>query len=71
VTPEAFVADVRAWIDWLQADRVALLGQSFGGLIAFLAAASDPDRVERLVVAEASPAPDPDAESRVHAWLRS
>lgn len=71
VTPEAFVADVLAWIDWLQADRVALLGQSFGGLIAFLAAASDPDRVERLVVAEASPAPDPDAESRVHAWLRS
>ena len=71
VTPVAFVADVLAWVDWLQADRVALLGQSFGGLIAFLAAASHPDRVERLVVAEASPAPDPDAESRVHAWLRS
>ncbi|HSE82399.1 MAG TPA: alpha/beta hydrolase [Gaiellaceae bacterium] len=71
VTPEAFVSDVRAWADALQLTKVALLGQSFGGLIALLTAASQPGRVERLVVAEASPAPDPLAEAILREWLES
>lgn len=70
VAPEAFVADALAWLDALALERASLVGQSFGGLIAFLAAASYPDRVTRLVVAEASPAADPGGEAEVREWLR-
>lgn len=69
VAPEAFVEDVAAWLDALALQRASLVGQSFGGLIAFLAAASYPDRVTRLVVAEASPAADPGGEAEVREWL--
>jgi pimeloyl-ACP methyl ester carboxylesterase len=71
VAPEAFVADVISWLDALGLERAAVVGQSFGGLIAFLTAAWYPDRVERLVVAEASPAPDPNAENELRDWLES
>jgi pimeloyl-ACP methyl ester carboxylesterase len=71
VVPEAFVEDVVAWLDSLELERVAVVGQSFGGLIAFLTAARRPDRVERLVVAEASPAPDNTAETELRDWLES
>lgn len=71
VTPDAFVGDVTAWFDLLQLDEPWLIGQSYGGLIAFLTAAAHPERVKRLVVAEASPAPDLQAEPSVRAWLES
>jgi pimeloyl-ACP methyl ester carboxylesterase len=71
VATEAFVEDLGAWLDTPGLERVSLVGQSFGGLIAFLAAARYPARVSRLVVAEASPSPDPDAEVEVRAWLES
>jgi pimeloyl-ACP methyl ester carboxylesterase len=71
VAPEAFVADVAAWLDAIGWMRASLVGQSFGGLIAFLAAAWHPERIMRLVVAEASPAPDPGAEPKVRDWLES
>jgi pimeloyl-ACP methyl ester carboxylesterase len=71
VAPDAFVADVSAWLDALGFEGTTVLGQSFGGLIAFLAAARIPDRVARLVVAEASPAPDPGAVGLVRDWLES
>jgi pimeloyl-ACP methyl ester carboxylesterase len=71
VTPDAFVGDVIAWIDHLRLDELTLIGQSYGGLIALLTAAEDPDRVKQLVIAEASPAPDPQAEPSVRAWLES
>ena len=69
VAPESFVEDVAAWLDVLRLEQASLVGQSFGGLIAFLAAALHPDRVTRLVVAEASPAADPDVEAEVREWL--
>jgi pimeloyl-ACP methyl ester carboxylesterase len=71
VAPEAFVADVSAWHDALGFEHATVLGQSFGGLIAFLTAARHPERVARLVVAEASPAPDPSAVAEVGGWLES
>jgi pimeloyl-ACP methyl ester carboxylesterase len=70
VAPDAFVGDVVGWLDALGLDRATLLGQSFGGLIAFLAAAHR-ERVQRLVVAEASPSPDPAAEPELREWLES
>jgi pimeloyl-ACP methyl ester carboxylesterase len=71
VAPAAFVGDVLAWLDALGFDHAAVLGQSFGGLIAFLTAARSPERVARLVVAEASPAPDPGGVAVVREWLES
>jgi pimeloyl-ACP methyl ester carboxylesterase len=71
VAPGAFVDDVVAWLDALGLERASIVGQSFGGLIAFLTAAGHPARISRLVVAEASPAPDPGAELEVRDWLES
>jgi pimeloyl-ACP methyl ester carboxylesterase len=71
VDAHAFVADVVAWLDALGFERATLVGQSFGGLIAFLTGAEHPRRVARLVVAEASPAPDPGAEAEARGWLES
>lgn len=71
VGPNAFVDDVFAWLDSLELGEASLVGQSFGGLVAFLAAASRPDRVTSLIVAEASPTPDPGAVPRVRRWLES
>jgi pimeloyl-ACP methyl ester carboxylesterase len=71
VEPGAFVGDVLEWLDRLGLERTSLVGQSFGGLIAFLTAAAQPERVQRLVVAEASPSPDPGAEPEARAWLDS
>jgi pimeloyl-ACP methyl ester carboxylesterase len=71
VAPGAFVGDVVAWLDELELERASLVGQSFGGLIAFLTAASHPERVTRLAVAEASPSSDPSSAAEVEAWLES
>ena len=48
-----------------------VVGQSFGGLIAFLLAARRPELVQALVVVEASPAADPRAAETVRHWLES
>lgn len=71
VAPGAFVEDVVAWLDALELERASVVGQSFGGVIAFLAAARHPDRIMRLVVAEASPSPDPGGEPEMREWLES
>lgn len=71
MSPEAFVGDVVGWLRAFAPEGASLVGQSFGGLIAFLTAARHPELVARLVVAEASPAPDPDAEIETRGWLES
>jgi pimeloyl-ACP methyl ester carboxylesterase len=55
VTPAGFVADVLAAIESLVLAPAILVGQSLGGLIAFLAACERPDLVEALIVVEATP----------------
>ena len=68
----AYVEDVVAAIQRLGLGPVVLVGQSMGGLNAFLAAARRPDLVRALVVVEASPGgPDPEVLERVGAWLDS
>jgi pimeloyl-ACP methyl ester carboxylesterase len=65
----AFVADAVAWFDALGLAPAAVVGQSLGGHTAFLLAARHPERVQALVVAEATPEPDPGAPASVGAWL--
>jgi len=54
VTPAAYVDDALAAVETLLAPAI-LVGQSLGGLIAFLAASERPDLVGALIVVEATP----------------
>jgi pimeloyl-ACP methyl ester carboxylesterase len=68
---DAFVSDLVAWLDHLGLNTATLIGQSLGGHTAFLVAARHPSRVDHLVVAEASPAPDPASVEAARGWLES
>jgi pimeloyl-ACP methyl ester carboxylesterase len=57
VTPAAHVADAAFVIQQRGLAPATVVGQSYGGLIAFMLAAARPELVERLVVAEATPEP--------------
>jgi pimeloyl-ACP methyl ester carboxylesterase len=55
VTPAAYVDDALAAVETLVLAPAILVGQSLGGLIAFLAASERPDLVGALIVVEATP----------------
>jgi 3-oxoadipate enol-lactonase len=55
---ELMRADVLGFLDALALDRVDLIGHSMGGIVAYLLAADQPERVDRLVL-EDVPAPRP------------
>jgi pimeloyl-ACP methyl ester carboxylesterase len=57
VSPAAHVADAAAVIEELELAPAIVIGQSYGGLTAFLLAAERPELVRALVVAEATPEP--------------
>jgi pimeloyl-ACP methyl ester carboxylesterase len=67
----AFVDDLAHWIESLGLAPAIVVGQSLGAHTAFLLAARRPELVRALVVAEATPEPDPNAPASVEAWLRS
>ncbi len=72
VSPGAYIADVQAVIGEQFGTPVHLIGQSFGGHVAFLFAASHPGLVRSLVVIEASPSgPNPGSVSNVRDWLQA
>jgi pimeloyl-ACP methyl ester carboxylesterase len=71
VSRTAFVEDVEMWWKELGLAQAVVVGQSLGGHTAFLLAARRPDVVRGLVVAEATPAADPDAADVVRRWLES
>jgi pimeloyl-ACP methyl ester carboxylesterase len=54
-----FVADLDELLDQLGLPRVHLVGNSFGGTVAFSYAAAHPDRVASIVAIEAEPASEP------------
>lgn len=55
---EVYARDLRALLDELGIDLCALIGCSFGGMIALQFAVTWPDRLAALVVSDASPAYD-------------
>jgi pimeloyl-ACP methyl ester carboxylesterase len=69
VSQEAFVADAVFWIERLELAPAVVAGQSLGGITALQLAARRPDLVRGLVVAEATPARDPDGIDVVRDWL--
>ena len=62
-TMAAQVADLDAVRAGLKLDRVALVGDSFGGLIAMAYTAAHPDHVAKLVLSDSPP---PDLKAMVH-----
>jgi pimeloyl-ACP methyl ester carboxylesterase len=68
---EDYVADVVAAIEQLGLAPVVLVGQSMGGLNAYLVASRRPDLVGVLVVVEAQASANPDGARAMRDWLRS
>ena len=66
-----FVADVVATIEAITSEPVLLIGQSHGGVTAFLVAAQHLELVSLLIVIEAGIACDPDAPRTIARWLES
>lgn len=72
VTPAAFVADALETVESLGLAPAILVGQSLGGLIAFLAASARPGLVSALVVVEATPTREgPDVTEQIAGYFDS
>ena len=68
-TPERFAEDLGAFAGALDLRRFGLVGFSLGGHTAYPFAARHPEMVERLVLAETTPEPDPAAQEWLRTWL--
>jgi pimeloyl-ACP methyl ester carboxylesterase len=66
---KAYVRDVIHTIEQYCRSPVILIGQSMGGLNAFLAAAERPDLVKLLIVVEGTPEPNPGSKEQIRNWL--
>ncbi|MFJ9827060.1 alpha/beta fold hydrolase [Streptomyces sp. NPDC101160] len=72
VSRAAYVADVIEVCEQLGLDRPVLVGQSYGGHAALLAAAAHSDRISAAVLVEAGPgAGSPETLAEVGGWLRA
>lgn len=67
----AYVQDAIQVIEHYCRPPIVLIGQSMGGLNAFLAVAERPDLVKALIVVEATPEPDPNVQHNIRQWLES
>jgi pimeloyl-ACP methyl ester carboxylesterase len=70
-TRDAYVADAAAAIEQLGLAPTVVIGQSMGGLNAFLLAARRPELVRALIVVEAQASADAVGIRGVQEWLRS
>lgn len=68
---KAYVRDAIHTMEQHCRSPIVLIGQSMGGLNAFLAAAARPDLVKLLIVAEGTPEPNPRSKEQVRNWLES
>ncbi|HEX3255695.1 MAG TPA: alpha/beta fold hydrolase [Gaiellaceae bacterium] len=72
VTPQTFAGDALGTIEEFGLAPSLLVGQSLGGLVAFLAASERPELVRALVVVEATPAEeDPTLPAQIGAYFSS
>ena len=58
---DVFARDLHALADTLGLGRFVLVGNSMGGTVAMAYAATHPGRVERLILVDTGPGPDPNA----------
>jgi pimeloyl-ACP methyl ester carboxylesterase len=64
-----FAADAIAVLDQLEIDRAVVVGHSMGGLHSINLAARHPERVQALVIVDASPEPLPEGADRARRLL--
>jgi pimeloyl-ACP methyl ester carboxylesterase len=67
--PADFVADALAVLDAARTERAIVVGHSMGGLHSIHLAAEHPDRVQALVIVDASPEPMPAGSERARRLL--
>lgn len=65
---EMYVSDLLAFINYLETDSVVLVGHSLGGLVTMRCASLYPDRIEKIVVVDMSPAPREDLVKDLYDW---
>ena len=68
---ERRVEDMEAFVEALGLDRFVLLGLSMGGRAAFMYAAKNPEKVERLVIVDIAPESDPVGSQRISQGVRA
>lgn len=68
---ESFAADAIGVLEMLDLGPMCLVGQSFGGDIALMVAATRPDLLSAVVVIEASPEFDDETRALIAGWFRS
>jgi pimeloyl-ACP methyl ester carboxylesterase len=61
------VHDIELLFDWLGWSTATIVGQSMGGINAFLFDAAQPGRVDRLVIVDIGPEVDPAGAARIQA----
>lgn len=68
-TPPTYVADMFHLLDTLAVDRVILIGTSMGGLMAFIMASQQPERIVGMVINDIGPEIDPSGLARIQHYV--
>jgi len=68
-TPLTYVGDMFVLLDKLKLDKVALIGTSMGGLMAFIMAAMQGQRVRAMVINDIGPDVDPAGIERIKSYV--
>jgi pimeloyl-ACP methyl ester carboxylesterase len=66
--PAIYLQDILALIDGIEAQRVAIIGTSMGGLLGMMTAVSSRDRVSGLVLNDMGPEVDPKGLDRIKSY---
>ena len=68
-TPATYVQDMFALLDGEGIDRVVLVGTSMGGLMSFLMAAMQPERIAAMIINDIGPEIDPAGLARIQDYV--
>ncbi len=68
-TPATYVQDMFALLDGEGIDRVVLVGTSMGGLMSFLMAAMQPERIAAMIINDIGPEIDPTGLARIQGYV--
>ena len=68
-TPQTYVSDMFGLMDALALDKVVVIGTSMGGLMAFIMASLQPERLAALVINDIGPEIDPAGLARIQRYV--
>jgi len=67
--PQVYVQDMFTLLDHLKVARVTLIGTSMGGLMSFLMAAMQPERIKAMIINDIGPEVDPGGLARIKGYV--